>query len=88
MRTYSGCRFSSFLSLGIALTCADAGRLIDLSSIFLTDLSFSSATGAGAHPDLASGGHRDWSPQPSRRVVGSRGCRRAGTGTERRFRAA
>jgi len=26
--------------------------------VFLTDLSFSSATGAGAHPDLASGGHR------------------------------
>jgi hypothetical protein len=25
---------------------------------FLTDLSFSSATGGGAHPDLASGGHR------------------------------
>ena len=28
------CRFSSFLSLGIALTCADADRLIDLSSGF------------------------------------------------------
>ena len=34
------------LSLGIALTCADADRLIDLPSEFLTGLSFSSATGA------------------------------------------
>jgi hypothetical protein len=34
-------------SPGIALTCSDVGRLIDLSSFFRTDLSFSSASGRG-----------------------------------------
>src|SRR5260221_10193350 len=36
----AGWRLSSFLSPGIALTCADAGRLIDPPRLFLTDLSF------------------------------------------------
>jgi hypothetical protein len=35
------CRSSSFLSSGIALNCADAGRLMDLSWFFLNDLSSS-----------------------------------------------
>ena len=61
MRTYNGCRFSSFLSLGIALNCADTGRLIDLSSafsqrsvIFLGDRA-RSAPGSGRQRSL------DWS---------------------------
>ena len=67
------CRFSSFLSLGIALTCADVERLIDLSSgfshqsvIFLGD--------RRRHPP-GSGQRRssDWNLRPSRRVAGSWG---------------
>jgi hypothetical protein len=85
MRTYS-CRFSSFLSLGIDLTCADAGRLTDLSSIFSHRSVIFLGDRRGRPPGSGQRRSSDWSPRPSRRVVGSRGYRRAGTGTERRFR--
>jgi hypothetical protein len=64
-----GCRFSSFLSHGTALTWSAAEILIELSPAFLTDLSFSSATECERHPDLAGSDHR-LKPRLSPRVSG------------------
>src|SRR5262245_61103538 len=50
IRTYRTCRFSSFLSPSTALTWPAAGLLVDLSPVFLTNLSFSSAAGCARPP--------------------------------------
>jgi hypothetical protein len=74
------------LSPGTALTWSFAGRLIDLSPDFLTDLSFSSATECERHPDLADSGHR---PKPGRhRESAVAGYRLTGFGADRRLFAA
>jgi len=74
------------LSPGTALTWSVAGRLIDLSPDFLTDLSFSSATECERHPDLVVSDDRP-KPRPSPRVSGC-GLPPYGFGAEQRIFAA
>jgi hypothetical protein len=71
------------LSPGTALTWSVAGRLIDLSPEFLTDVSFSSATECERHTDLAGSDHR---PKPGRhRESAVAGYRLTGFGADRRI---